>query len=196
MSLWDQILDWWRRPKPPPTPPPTPPGNGNDSWLTLLLTLHNHERARAGLRPYNVNDKLQATATRYAALMASRGQMSHSVDGTSVGGRIAAAGYSWQRAGENIAAGQSSPEAVTAAWMGSPGHRQNILGPYPDVGFGYARTGNGALYWCADFASPLGGQLLDRAVIVAGFDQEFVWEPPGLYGPGNWDSTGQERIGL
>jgi uncharacterized protein YkwD len=199
MSLWDQILDWWRRPRPVPRLPPNPPtptGGDAAGWLQLLWKLHNAEREKAGLRGMLQNAQLESSAMRYAALMASRGQMSHSVDGTSVGGRIAATGYSWQRAGENIAAGQRSPEAVTAAWMGSPGHRQNILGPYPDVGFGYARTGNGALYWCADFASPVGSRLLDRSVVVAGFDAEFVWEPPGLYGPGNWDSTGRERIGL
>jgi uncharacterized protein YkwD len=202
MSFFEQLLDRWLRhmPRPaPPKPTPPPPGNGNDSWLTLLLTLHNHERARAGLRPYNRHDKLEACATRYATILAAYGRMdssAHSVDGTSVGGRIAVQGYSWQRAGENVAAGQGSPEDVTAAWMSSPGHRQNILGPYPDVGFGYARTAQGTLYWCADFASPLGGRLLDQAIIVAGFDQELVWEPSGLYGPGNWDSTGREVIGL
>jgi uncharacterized protein YkwD len=184
MSLWDQILDWWRRPRttptPAPSPNPPPPTGEQSAWLTTLLALHNQERTRAGLRPYAAHEKLQACATRYAALMAARGQMSHSADGTSVGGRIGAAGYSWQRAGENIAAGQSSPEQVTQAWMGSPGHRQNILGPYPDVGFGFARGLTGAVYWCADFASPTGGRLLEQALVVEGFDREMVWEPPGL----------------
>ena len=33
--------------------------------------------------------------------------------------------YGW--AGENIAAGQDTPEEVVTAWMNSPGHRANIL---------------------------------------------------------------------
>jgi uncharacterized protein YkwD len=190
MSFFEQLLDRWLRhmPRPaPPKPTPLPGGGSNDSWLAQLLVLHNNERARAGLRPCNINNKLQACATRYAALMAATGRMSHSADGTSVGGRIAAQGYSWQRAGENIAAGQPGPDAVVRDWMNSPGHKQNILGPYPDIGFGYARGLTGNVYWCADFASPMGGRLLDQAIIVEGFGQEAVWEPPGLYGPGNWD---------
>jgi uncharacterized protein YkwD len=190
MSFWDELLDWLRRPRPAPTPPPKPPvptGGDSANWLQLLWKLHNAEREKVGLRGMLQNAQLESSAMRYAALMASRGQMSHSVDGTSVGGRIAATGYSWQRAGENIAAGQPSPAAVVRDWMNSPGHKQNILGPYPDVGFGYARGLTGDVYWCADFASPMGGRLLDQAIIVEGFGQEAVWEPPGLYGPGNWD---------
>lgn len=191
MNFWDQILWWWRRPRPapkpsPPTKPPPPvgktppPQSGSAAWLDQLLALHNQARAGAGLQPYKLHSQLEACAIRYAGIMAAKGQMSHSVDGTSVGGRIAAYGYAWQRAGENIAAGQTSPEAVTQAWMNSAGHQQNILGPYRHAGFGYTRSGSGAIYWCAVFAVPTGAQLLDQAIIVVGFDTEAVWEPPGL----------------
>jgi uncharacterized protein YkwD len=220
MSFWNQILDWWRgprRPQPRPTtptqprpttpplkPPPTtgkpiPPQSGPAAWLTLLLTLHNHERTRAGLRPYNRHDKLEACAMRYATILAAYGRMdssAHSVDGTSVGGRIAAQGYSWQRAGENVAAGQPTPEAVTQAWMTSPGHRQNILGPFPEVGFGFARATNGAIYWCTVFAQAMGARLLDQALIVQGFGEEVIWEPPGLDARTQGDLYGEERIDL
>lgn len=36
--------------------------------------------------------------------------------------------YTW--AGENIAAGHPSPEAVVDAWMNSDGHLENILSPH------------------------------------------------------------------
>jgi uncharacterized protein YkwD len=133
MSFFEQLLDRWLRhmPRPaPPKPTPLPGGGSKDSWLAQLLVLRNNERARAGLRPYGVNDKIQSCA-------------------------------------------------VVRDWMNSPGHKQNILGPYPDIGFGYARGLTGNVYWCADFASPMGGRLLDQAIIVEGFGQESVWEPPG-----------------
>ena len=41
--------------------------------------------------------------------------------------------------GENIAAGYKSPEVVVNAWMGSEGHRENIMNPaYRKIGVGYA----------------------------------------------------------
>jgi uncharacterized protein YkwD len=42
-------------------------------------------------------------------------------------------------AGENIAFGTgsfASPRAIFRAWIGSPGHRRNILGSYDDLGVG------------------------------------------------------------
>jgi uncharacterized protein YkwD len=42
-------------------------------------------------------------------------------------------------AGENIAFGTGSfatPRAIFRAWIGSPGHRRNILGRYDDIGIG------------------------------------------------------------
>lgn len=36
-------------------------------------------------------------------------------------------GYSYMAAGENIAAGYTSPESVMEGWINSPGHRANIL---------------------------------------------------------------------
>lgn len=37
--------------------------------------------------------------------------------------------------GENLATGYRTPSAVVSGWMGSPGHRANLLGgSYEDVG--------------------------------------------------------------
>lgn len=48
-------------------------------------------------------------------------------DGTNVATRLDRAGYSWQSAGENIAAGFMSLELVMNAWLESPGHCVNIM---------------------------------------------------------------------
>ena len=54
--------------------------------------------------------------------------------------------------GENIAYGQSSPEAVMNAWMNSSGHRANILNAdFDKIGVGVVRSG-GRLYWVQLFA--------------------------------------------
>ena len=52
--------------------------------------------------------------------------------------RIHAAGYMYNSAGENIAAGYTTPSAVMTAWMGSSGHRANILSTtFREIGVGY-----------------------------------------------------------
>ncbi len=56
-------------------------------------------------------------------------------------------------AGENIAAGQDTPEEVVDAWMNSPGHRANILNPnYNHLGVGcYTAKSRYGIHWCQLF---------------------------------------------
>jgi len=61
-------------------------------------------------------------------------------------------GISYTTAGENIAAGQTTPEEVVQAWMNSEGHRANILNPnYTAIGVGYVKGGSYGSYWTQDF---------------------------------------------
>ena len=55
--------------------------------------------------------------------------------------------------GENIAAGYGDPTSVMAAWMGSSGHRANILSTGSwEIGVGYAASGGTyGVYWTQDF---------------------------------------------
>jgi uncharacterized protein YkwD len=77
------------------------------------------------------------------------------MDGTEFAERISDAGYRWSAAAENIAAGQRSPTSVMAAWMGSDGHRRNILNcSLRDVGVGLAYSTGDRPYWTQDFATP------------------------------------------
>jgi uncharacterized protein YkwD len=64
------------------------------------------------------------------------------------------AGYRFERAGENVAAGQPTVESVMAAWMRSPGHRRNVLGKFSEIGAGVATDRNGTPYWCVTFGNP------------------------------------------
>jgi hypothetical protein len=55
--------------------------------------------------------------------------------------RMQAEGYSWNYAGENIAAGYSGAEAAYVCWWNSTGHRQNIYNST------FREIGNGYYYW-------------------------------------------------
>lgn len=102
-----------------------------------LLTLTNKERAGAGLRPLVINDLLNTSSTLKTNDMLAKHYWAHtSPDGIGPFHWLDEAGYSYSYAGENLAEGFKSSEAVVTGWMGSPGHRANILKPeYTEVGF-------------------------------------------------------------
>jgi uncharacterized protein YkwD len=52
-------------------------------------------------------------------------------------------------AAENIAEGQRSTDAVVTAWINSPHHLENMLGPYTGLGVALAYDGssNNMPYW-------------------------------------------------
>lgn len=54
-------------------------------------------------------------------------------------------GVTYRTAGENIAYGYRTPQAVVEGWMNSAGHRENILNPnFNRIGVGYIPDGS---YW-------------------------------------------------
>jgi Cysteine-rich secretory protein family len=57
--------------------------------------------------------------------------------------RMQAEGYSWNYAGENIAAGYSGAEAAYVGWWNSTGHRQNMYNS------AFREIGDGYYYWSA-----------------------------------------------
>jgi uncharacterized protein YkwD len=101
----------------------------------------NQERDAQGLAPLKRNDLLDSSSSIHSDNMASRDFFAHCDPDlvTSSSDRITAAGYVWINAGENIAAGYTTPASVMNGWMGSPGHRNNILSTsYREIGVGYA----------------------------------------------------------
>lgn len=95
------------------------------------------------------NSQLNNAAQAHSNWMQANQRMTHDENGEPFTARLIRAGYHYRNAGENIAAGQRTPEAVFKAWMNSPGHKRNILNPaFRDVGFG--RAGN---YWTVNFGS-------------------------------------------
>jgi uncharacterized protein YkwD len=101
----------------------------------------NTFRASEGRSALRRSAKADAAARAHARDMAENGFFAHrGSDGSSVGGRLKAAGCRFTGAAENIAKGQTSVEQVVADWITSPGHRTNLLGPYAQ--YGAARAGD------------------------------------------------------
>lgn len=81
------------------------------------------------------------------------GYISHEgSDGRHVGDRLRGAGYKFRFAGENVAAGQSTPAHVHRSLMRSDGHRRNLLnGNFDEMGLHVGRGSDGRLWWTQIF---------------------------------------------
>ncbi|NPV93085.1 MAG: LysM peptidoglycan-binding domain-containing protein [Firmicutes bacterium] len=118
-----------------------------------VIDLTNAERKKAGLSPLKANTALCKVARLKSEDMRNNNYFSHSSPTYgSPFNMMRKYGISYTMAGENIAAGYSSPQEVVKAWMKSPGHRQNILNPsYNQIGVGYAAGGSYRSYWTQEF---------------------------------------------
>ncbi len=150
------------KPAPRPTPKPTrtstaPPAPAPVSGAAAeVVRLTNSERQANGCPALKVNAALTTSASRHSADMAENDYFDHdSLDGRSPFDRMKAAGYSYSRAAENIAAGQPTAAAVVAGWMNSKGHRANILNcGLTEIGVGVAKGGHYGIYWTQNFGTP------------------------------------------
>jgi uncharacterized protein YkwD len=122
------------------------PTHANASRVeTATLCLVNAQRARHGERVLRPNADLARSAVHHSEDMVSADYFDHvSPDGETLLDRIKASTYlphgSPFLLGENIALGTlqlSTPDAIVARWMKSPGHRANILNAeFRDSGIG------------------------------------------------------------
>jgi uncharacterized protein YkwD len=122
-----------------------------------VIALINTERANASLPALAESGSLATAARGHSVDMAVNNFMSHTgSNGSLLSDRLAAVGYSASAWAENVAAGYGTPADVIAGWMGSTGHRENILGPYTQIGVGYAYCSGSQYgsYWTVDFGSP------------------------------------------
>lgn len=113
----------------------------------------NAERRVHGLGPLARNVLLDKAAQGHACWMGATENFSHRGNGGSLPKkRIRATGYHTMLTAENIAWGQKSAAEVIDTWMGSDGHRRNILLNVDEVGIGVALM-NGRIAWVMDFAA-------------------------------------------
>jgi hypothetical protein len=117
----------------------------------------NQMREKERLAPLAAVPSLMISAQKHAEDMARRGYFDHlSPEGSTPSERAGAEGYGPVNA-ENIfrASGATSSERVLERWMGSPGHRRNLLGDHREMGIGVA-PGSGGSYWVIVFGSRSG----------------------------------------
>ena len=156
---WTVVL---ARPTPPLVLPP------QEEAGRIILDLVNAARAqprRCGDRqfgpaqPLGWHPDLAEAALAHSSDMAAHRQFSHrGSDGSEAAQRATRAGYRWTHIGENIAAGQTSPQEAVEGWLDSPGHCANLMNPqFSEMGAGYAVSRArlpGFPYWTQVFGTP------------------------------------------
>ena len=115
-----------------------------------VVELVNAERAKYGLSALTLNAELSAVARAKSQDMKDKNYFSHtSPTYGSPFDMMKSFGIKYKTAGENIAYGYRTPEAVVNGWMNSEGHRANILNAsFKEIGVGYVASGN---YWTQMF---------------------------------------------
>ena len=129
------------------------------AYANEVLRLVNIERTNVGVAPLVLDEALCNAANMRAIEMDCTGVFGHKrPNDHSCFEVYDICNVEWQSAcGENIAAGQATPEEVMNSWLGSAGHKANILSPeYTKMGLGYSNSGCGAgeysYYWAQEFA--------------------------------------------
>ena len=120
------------------------------SYEKEVVRLVNEIRVQKGLKELTYNWELSRVARYKSQDMKDNRYFSHTspVYGTPFQ-MMKSFGITYRSAGENIARGQTSPQAVVNAWMNSSGHRANILSTsFTQIGVGYVADGN---YWTQMF---------------------------------------------
>lgn len=128
---------------PSPIRPPYVLAYATDMSRGGLLSATNAFRAAQGLNVLTSDSQLDSSAQAKAQDMLNKDYWAHAApDGTEPWYFFNQAGYSYSRAGENLAYGFMSSQAVIDGWMNSASHRENMLGQYNDVGFGIVNIPN------------------------------------------------------
>ncbi len=122
-------------------------------FANKVFDLTNAEREKAGLPKFKKMDEITQMATTRAWELTVTpthtrpdGQKSSSILN----------GMPYSAVGENLAAGQATPEEVVSAWMNSEHHRDNILSTdYEYMGVGYYNVDGSTYtnYWIQTFYS-------------------------------------------
>lgn len=137
--------------------------NAKKAFLTRegIINQTNAQREKYGLPPLRENKTLNAMAEEKAQDMFNNQYFAHkSPSGVEVDGLAKSFRYEFISLGENLAQGNFENDSILVeAWMGSPGHRANILNEdYQEIGVGVVKgTFEGRTTWMAvqHFGLPL-----------------------------------------
>lgn len=120
------------------------------SFEQEVIRLVNEIRVENGLRELTYDWELARVARYKSQDMKDNKYFSHTspVYGSPFQ-MMKSFGIKYRSAGENIAKGYATPQAVVDGWMNSPGHRANILNSsFTHIGVGYVADGK---YWTQMF---------------------------------------------
>ena len=129
------------------TPENKPEADKELTFAEQVVELVNQERTKAGLSAVTLDQNIASAALVRAKEIET--SFSHTrPNGSKFSTALTEQGVTFKGAGENIAWGQKSPEAVMQAWMNSEGHRANILNKnFTKIGVGYYQNARGTNYW-------------------------------------------------
>lgn len=132
--------------------------NEDAGYVNELLALINAQRTSAGVPAVTLNAQLSAAALAHSIDQACNGFTGHiGSNGSTIGDRIYAAGYSPSYYVEIIAPAADTPQAAIAQWNGSAIHRMAMLDPKATeigIGYVYSSTSLYGYYVTVDLASP------------------------------------------
>lgn len=112
-----------------------------DQKISKVMTLVNEKRKANNLEPLTTTPELTAAANTRAKEIST--QFDHGDYESLLKAIPGVTTY-----GENIAAGQATPEEVVDSWMASEGHRNNIMnGQFKHMAIGYYESGSGYTYY-------------------------------------------------
>jgi uncharacterized protein YkwD len=145
----------------------TPAAKDSAQVSQQVLTLVNAARGKArkcgrsqlqAAPPLALSAMLNRAALIHSQDMANKNFFEHvGSDGSKVGDRVTRVGYIWRTAGENIATGALTPEAVVQGWIDSPGHCANMMSPaFTEMGIAFVvdRKSQAGIYWTQVLATP------------------------------------------
>jgi uncharacterized protein YkwD len=117
-----------------------------------ILVYVNKFRAQNGKSPLALNKDMDETAGIHSQAMA-KGTVPFGHDNFDLRFKYVAAKLGRiDEFAENVAMGMMNAEQVVNAWIHSPQHRENMLGPYNLTGISAAEAGNGQIYFTEIFA--------------------------------------------
>lgn len=123
--------------------------SSTNEYANQVLQLVNKERSKQGLKNLTLSKELTSIANTKAKDMAVNRYFDHrSPTYGSPFEMLQKFGVKYKSAGENIAAGQKTPQQVMESWLNSSGHRANILNKsYTELGVGFYQGGSYDTYW-------------------------------------------------
>lgn len=111
----------------PSSTPWSPAGADPAAYAARLVALTNAERTRQGIPALASSGCATSQAAARAAALAGDKPLEHAPMAPVMAACAVA------EAGENLARAAATPDDVLKAWLGSPGHRSNLLDPTYDA---------------------------------------------------------------